>query len=489
MSAVEEFKLQQVTADSEPPKRDIHDVSTQQLLLQSPAPPPVEIPDGGLRAWMSILGGFIVLFCTLGYLNSFGVYQAYFTLAGTSSSSNISWIGSLQLFLTFFMGLPAGRLLDKGYFRITTIVGSLLFVFSMFMLSLTDPHDYYQIILSQGIGLGLGSGLLLVPAQSVQAHHWKRRRAFAIGIVSTGRSSHCAGVGGIVYPIMLNQLIHGSAGFAWGVRASAFLTLGLLAIANCLMTTRLPGRKDGLASMGMLKAFFADLAYIALMIGFFLTLWGLYYPYFYLQLWVNLHGLSENLAFYTIAILNAASIPGRVVLNILADDFGVFNVLCPVIFIMGMLVFAMFGVTHTGSVIVFAILYGFFSGSYFSLSPAALTSLAKNVDEVGVRLGAAYFMGSLAFLTGTPINGALLGSDDRWYRPTVFSGVSGPSCLAVLVLIVIRSCSSSGLCSPSSRDSCMHDARACTASNGARLHVLGCITQRSYCPLKYNNSC
>ncbi|KZT05783.1 MFS general substrate transporter [Laetiporus sulphureus 93-53] len=425
MSAVEEGKLHEIAASSELPKGDIQNTNTQQVPLPSPALPSIDIPDGGLRAWMSVLGGFIVLFCTFGYSNSFGVYQAYFTLAGTSSSSNISWIGSLQLFLAFSMGLPAGRLLDKGYFRITTIVGSVLFVFSMFMLSLTDPHD----------------GLLLVPAQSVQAHHWRRRRAFAIGIVASGTTSHCAGVGGIVYPIMLNQLIHGSAGFAWGVRASAFMTLGLLAIANCLMTTRLPERKDGLASMGMLKAIFADLAYTALQIGFFLTLWGLYYPYFYLQLWVNLHGLSENLAFYTvraipiqtprrtpltagqIAILNAGSIPGRVVLNILADDFGVFNVLCPVILIMGVLVFAMFGVTHTGSVIVFALLYGFFSGSYLSLSAAALASLAKSVDEVGVRLGAAYFMASFAFLTGTPINGALLGTDDRWYRPTVFSGV------------------------------------------------------------------
>ena len=39
------------------------------------------------------------------------------------------------------------------------------------MLSLADTSKYYQLLLSQGIGMGLGGGLVLVPAVSVQAHH------------------------------------------------------------------------------------------------------------------------------------------------------------------------------------------------------------------------------------------------------------------------------------------------------------------------------
>lgn len=51
-------------------------------------------------------------------------------------------------------------------------------------------------------------------------------------------------VGGIVYPIMLNHLFNGSVGFAWGVRAMAFLNMGLLSVANCVMRTRLPSAKE-----------------------------------------------------------------------------------------------------------------------------------------------------------------------------------------------------------------------------------------------------
>ena len=111
---------------------------------------------------------------------------------------------------------------------------------SWFMLSLADPSKYYQVLLAQGVGIGIGSGMLLVPAYSIQAHHFRRRRTLAMGVVSSGTA-----IGGIVYPIMLNQLFDDpSAGFAWGVRAAGFLTAGLLVVASALMRTRLPSARE-----------------------------------------------------------------------------------------------------------------------------------------------------------------------------------------------------------------------------------------------------
>lgn len=117
------------------------------------------------------------------------------------------------------------------------------------MVSLVHQDRYYQIFLSQGIGMGIGAGILFVPAMAIQAHHWRRRRPLAIGVVTAGTgfstsfsqaqytdiASKGASIGGIVFPIMLNQLLNGSVGFAWGVRASAFLVLGMLLAANLLM--------------------------------------------------------------------------------------------------------------------------------------------------------------------------------------------------------------------------------------------------------------
>ena len=147
----------------------------------------------------------------------------------------------------------------------------------LFMLSLVDISKYYQIILSQGVGVGIGCGFMFLPALSVQAHHWKKRRALAMGIVLTGSS-----FGGIIHPIMHNQLFHGKTGFAWGVRASAFLILGLLVIANCIMTTRLPPKREG--PKPNFGAIFRDVPYMIASFAVFLVLWGLYFPCEYLPI-------------------------------------------------------------------------------------------------------------------------------------------------------------------------------------------------------------
>lgn len=61
-------------------------------------------PDGGARAWLTVFGAFLALFCTFGQLNSFGTFQAWYAehqLHGLPPST-ISWIGSLQLWVFFF---------------------------------------------------------------------------------------------------------------------------------------------------------------------------------------------------------------------------------------------------------------------------------------------------------------------------------------------------------------------------------------------------
>ncbi|KAG9007117.1 hypothetical protein FRB90_009527, partial [Tulasnella sp. 427] len=59
-------------------------------------------PDGGTRAWLAIAGVSCAGFCTFGFANAFGVFQAYYTktIPGVTQFS-IAWIGSLQYSLIF----------------------------------------------------------------------------------------------------------------------------------------------------------------------------------------------------------------------------------------------------------------------------------------------------------------------------------------------------------------------------------------------------
>jgi hypothetical protein len=76
-----------------------------------------QFPDGGLRAWLVVFGAWLVQFSNYGYTNAFGVYNDYYVreYLNEHSSSQISWIGSVQISISIFIGLYAGRAFDAGY--------------------------------------------------------------------------------------------------------------------------------------------------------------------------------------------------------------------------------------------------------------------------------------------------------------------------------------------------------------------------------------
>ncbi|KAI0057020.1 MFS general substrate transporter [Artomyces pyxidatus] len=378
---------------------------------------PLSYPmDGGRRAWATLFGAWLIVAATFGYTNAFGVYQDLYTREHAASASRISWIGSTQLFLLIAVGLPAGKLYDLGYFHHVVSAGSILYTFSLFMVSLAHPDKYYQLFLSQGIGMGIGAGLVYTPTLAIQTQHWRVHRSLAMGAVTTGVAA-----GGIFLPIMLNQLLHNSVGFAWAVRASAFVVFGMLLLGNCLITSYpRPAATDATADIG---AILKDVPYMLFTLGGLFINWGLYFPYFYLQLYAILLGMDPNVAFYMLAILNGSSIPGRVLPPLLTNKLGALNVMTMAASGCAILLFALFGVKTIAGVVVFAIVYGFFAGGFFATLSPALTTFSTNERDFGIRLGLAFTATSIGALTGTPIDGRLLGETFPWWKPIVFSGV------------------------------------------------------------------
>lgn len=183
--------------------------------IASPAPP----PDDGLTAWLQVLCMHFVFFNSWGVSNGFSVFEQLYTETLSQDASTISWIGSVQVSLLFFMGVVAGRATDAGYFRIVYSTGVLLQVFGFFMLSLCDK--YWQIFLAQAVCMGLGNGLTFSPGLSVMSSYFARHRAVAVGIAAAG-----AATGGMVYPVIINQMIYEQhVGFGWTVRAAGLVML------------------------------------------------------------------------------------------------------------------------------------------------------------------------------------------------------------------------------------------------------------------------
>ena len=123
-----------------------------------------------------------------GLVNTFGVFQDYYESAilSTTTPSAISWIGTLQGFLLIFVGILTGPLFDRGYFRHLIFAGAILVVFGMMMTSICTA--YYQLLLAQGICVGIGSGCLFVPSVAIVATYFTSKRALMTGITAAGGS-------------------------------------------------------------------------------------------------------------------------------------------------------------------------------------------------------------------------------------------------------------------------------------------------------------
>jgi hypothetical protein len=74
-----------------------------------------EAPDGGSRAWLVAAGGACIFFSCLGFSNSFGVFQEYYTThqLRDEQPDKIAWIGSLSAFIQFAAGAIGGPLFDR----------------------------------------------------------------------------------------------------------------------------------------------------------------------------------------------------------------------------------------------------------------------------------------------------------------------------------------------------------------------------------------
>ncbi|GAA5857705.1 hypothetical protein JCM8547_004337 [Rhodosporidiobolus lusitaniae] len=397
-------------------KKDDHSASTSTVGGETLIAPP---PDGGWRAWATVFGGFLTLTVSFGYVNAWGVYQSYYkqTIFSDRSESAISWIGSVQLCLFFLCALIAGPMFDKGRFRLLVGLGSAIWVVSI--LITPQATKYWHAMLIQGVMAGFGTGLLFLPALSVQSHWFEKKRNLAVGIVASGSS-----IGGIAFPIMLNKLFNNpDYGFAKGVRAAGYVVLACLVVANICMSPN-PARK-GLKKPkpAPLKQLFS-LPYSCLAFGAMILNFGLWMPNFYIQVYAEAKGVDSNLAFYTLAIFNAGSFIGRTVPNLIADKTGPFLVQSLCCLCAGILLFFMHIMTSPAAIVIFAALYGGFSGGFISLVSPVIVSMSKDLSEIGLRQGIAFLIVAGAAVGCNPIAGKLFANNNNdFLYPILFAAI------------------------------------------------------------------
>lgn len=257
--------------------------------------------------------------------------------------------------------------------------------------------------------------MLFTPAMAAVGHYFRAKLGTAMGIVVTGSS-----LGGVIFPIALTRMIDNPAlGFGWSVRINGFIVLFMLSIAVVTIRARLPPRKG---RQVLLPSAFKKPTYTLFVVAVFFILWGLFTPFFYITQYATEKGMSTNLASYLISMLNAASVFGRLLPGLVADKFGRFNILFLAAACTGILLFCWLAVKSSAAIIVFSVLYGFFSGAIVSLMSPCVAFLTPDPRNIGTYLGMAMAVISVAGLTGTPISGAMLSHYKSYTEAACFSG-------------------------------------------------------------------
>lgn len=346
------------------------------------------------------------------------------------------------------IGFLSGPIFDAGHLRALLLTGSFLVVFGHMMLSLT--HTYWQALLAQGFAIGLGSGLLFVPSVAIMPSYFTKNLGLAIGLAASGSS-----LGGIIYPIAFYKLIN-EVGFAWSVRILGFIALALLLIPIFCMRMRIkPTTKRALIDMSAFKdpvwLFFVGVGTV----GFTAVYTVIIFISFYAQ---NAGITSTELAFYLVPILNAGSVIGRTVPNYLADSYGTLNIMvsriwrkqrndswltswqAPSTLIVGILTFCLIVATSPGAIITVTLLYGIFSGVFFSTPPVVFVRITEDKSRVGTRIGMGFTIFGLGTLAGGPGTGGILGTAApgvplRWTASYIYGGTCALFCAVGLLCL------------------------------------------------------
>lgn len=364
-----------------------------------------DFPEGGLRAWLVVLGAWLCLFPSFGLMVSIGTVQDYLNqnqLDGYTSR-DVGWIPSVFVYLSLALGIGVGPLFDRYGARWIALGGSIAYTVMMFLLA--ECKTYYQFMLCLGVLGGIAGATLTTTSLACVAHWFKRKRGLTQGLAMIGSS-----FGGLTIPLILKTTFP-KYGYQWSIRILAFIFAGCFVVGNTVMRSRIPPKKDGKKQSIISVRIFADIRFSLLTIAIFCFEVVLFGALGIVPTYATIStDFPPDTGFYLIATMNGVSSLGRLVTGYISDKAGRFNTLLvsAVIALLDMLIIWLpFGQDHLPALYVFIAIFGFMTGCWMALVPACIGQLCR-ADEFGRYYGSCYFIASLATLICIPISGELV---------------------------------------------------------------------------------
>ncbi|GKZ69518.1 hypothetical protein AnigIFM50267_004729 [Aspergillus niger] len=374
-------------------------------------------PEGGLQAWLVVLGSWCAMVPSMGLLNTISVLHAWTSTHQLSeySESSVGWIFGVFSFFLYFAGAQVGPIFDSHGPLPVVIPGSIGLVVAVFCFSAST--EYYQILLSFSVLGGLSSCCLFTPAISAIGHWFNVRRGIATGIACTA-----GGLGGVFFPLII-LYVAPKLGFAWAMRIIGIICFVLCGFACLLLKTRLkPDAKRGVAiDLRALR----EPNYALTTLAVWMVEFAVFVPYTYLCSYGLYANIGESLSYKLCIFLNVGAIPGRAFPGLLADRLGRFNVMAFTALVCAIMTLALWynAGTNDAAIIAYSVMFGFWSGAAISLTPVCIAQVCRT-EDIGKRNGTTFTLVSFGTLTAIPIAGAIQERDGgAFWGLILFGGI------------------------------------------------------------------
>uniref|UniRef100_A0A0W0EYB5 Major facilitator superfamily (MFS) profile domain-containing protein n=1 Tax=Moniliophthora roreri TaxID=221103 RepID=A0A0W0EYB5_MONRR len=377
-------------------------------------------PDGGLRAWLVVLGCFMFACTTMAWGLAWGVLQDYYhtTMFPGTSLSTLSTVAGLVNFVMNATAYVAGGLGDRfGYKRMILISCVLTYIC---LLVSAFSTKIVHIFLFQGGLLGFAQGIAMPLYVSLPSQWFYKNRGLASGFAVSG-----SGIGGGFQTLVVRQLIV-NLGLKKTMIIYAHMHVFVWIIAFLLIKERpLPPSLRGTKKRWMPKHVGGSFWSVAgsIFFGIFGYLSPYYFSSTYTKQFVTYLDPKSLLVTVPLIVMNFSLGIGRIVAGRLADYFGPINMFFCSFFVGGLLqmVFWTFAKSYT-AILVFSVLNGFIGSWFLSLLPVVCASLFS-LEGLSTISGFMLLANSPGQIAGSAIGGAILSaSGGDWKAVTFYSG-------------------------------------------------------------------
>ncbi|TXT04859.1 hypothetical protein VHUM_03942 [Vanrija humicola] len=279
------------------------------------------------------------------------------------------------------LAFVGGRVGDQFGFKRVLVVGAAICWLALFAAAFS--HNLAALIVTQGLLLGAGQGMIVPLFMSLPSQWFFKRRGLASGITLGG-----AGLGGGVSTLVVRRLLT-AVGGEKTLLIYSFINLVFMALAIALIRTR-PHSPEAQASRGpwINREVLSHSEFWAIALSLFVGVIGYGGPFVFLPQWMTLHfpDLSPGQVTVPLTIMGFTVCVGRSGVGLVADYIGPMNTYILVLVFSGVTQYALWLTARSfAAACVFGLMFGLVAPGYLGLLPQIVvtvfgpTALASNV--------------------------------------------------------------------------------------------------------------